>query len=253
MRLWIIGLMAAGETGTATGAGTGIKTDIVSLVAGSGPVVFAVLVLLILFSVGCWAIIGFKFAQVRRAHGESAQFLDAFWQTRKLDAIYENSERLRHSPVSEVFRAGYQELTKLRKRSKDGQDAAAGEAQFEEGGLENIERAMRRAATSERTRLEAFVPFLATTGSAAPFVGLFGTVWGIMNSFQEIGAKGAASLAVVAPGISEALVATAAGLAAAIPAVIAYNYFLSKIKALDSEVENFANDFLNIVKRVFFR
>jgi biopolymer transport protein TolQ len=235
-------------------ANTEVRTDVVSLVAGSGPVVFGVLLLLIFFSVACWAIIAFKFTQVRRAHKESAQFLEMFWQSRKLDTIYEQSERLRNSPVSEVFRAGYIELSKLRKqkaaKSGAGQDDSA---LFEESGLENVERAMRRAATAERTRLERFVPFLATTGSSAPFIGLFGTVWGIMDSCHQIGAKGAASLAVVAPGISEALIATATGLAAAIPAVMGYNYYVAKLKELDSEVENFSNDFLNIVKRVFFR
>ncbi|NOZ84802.1 MAG: protein TolQ [Deltaproteobacteria bacterium] len=231
-----------------------IRTDVVSLVTGSGTVVFGVLMLLIFFSVACWAIIAFKFTQVRRAHKESAQFLEMFWQSRKLDTIYEQSERLRNSPVSEVFRAGYIELSKLRKRKGAAQGGNQADSMlFEESGLENVERAMRRAASAERTRLERFVPFLATTGSSAPFIGLFGTVWGIMDAFHKIGTQGGASLPVVAPGISEALIATATGLAAAIPAVIGYNYYVAKLKELDSEVENFANDFLNIVKRVFFR
>ena len=119
------------------------------------------------------------------------------------------------------------------------------------GDIENIARALRRATQSEVTNLEAMVPFLATTGSVAPFIGLFGTVWGIMNSFINIGAQKNASLDVVAPGIAEALIATAIGLAAAIPAVMAYNYFVRRINVLSSEMENFSADYLNIVRRHF--
>jgi biopolymer transport protein TolQ len=120
------------------------------------------------------------------------------------------------------------------------------------GGIENIERALRRASTTEMTELERLVPFLATVGSTSPFIGLFGTVIGIMKSFAEIGAKGSANLATVAPGIAEALIATAAGLLAAIPAVIAYNFFGARIKVLGVEMENFSADFMNIVRRHFF-
>ncbi len=116
-------------------------------------------------------------------------------------------------------------------------------------GMDNIKRALRRAINTETTRMTQMVPFLATTGNTTPFIGLFGTVWGIMNSFHSIGARGSASLAVVAPGISEALVATAAGLGVAIPAVIAFNYFMQKIKTLESELQSFSADFLNIIER----
>ena len=147
-----------------------------------------------------------------------------------------------------VFRAGYSELAKIKKTSSDA-DVMASQL----GEMENINRALRRATASEVTHLESLIPFLATTGSTAPFVGLFGTVWGIMNSFRDIAGAGAANLTTVAPGISEALIATAIGLAAAIPAVIAYNYFNSKIRVLSTEMDNFSNDFLNIVKRHFLR
>jgi biopolymer transport protein TolQ len=120
-------------------------------------------------------------------------------------------------------------------------------------GIANVKRALRRAISSEVTRMTQLVPFLATTGNATPFIGLFGTVWGIMNSFHGIGLRGSASLAVVAPGISEALVATAAGLAAAIPAVIAFNYFMQKIRVVESELESFSADFLNIIEREILR
>jgi len=117
----------------------------------------------------------------------------------------------------------------------------------------NVNRALRRATNTEMTRLTQMVPFLATTGNTTPFIGLFGTVWGIMNSFSGIGQRGSASLAVVAPGISEALVATAAGLAAAIPAVIAFNFFMNKIRIVESEMQSFSADFLNIIERDILR
>jgi len=120
-------------------------------------------------------------------------------------------------------------------------------------GVDNVKRALRRGITTETTRMTQMVPFLATTGNTTPFIGLFGTVWGIMGSFQGIGLRGSASLAVVAPGIAEALVATAAGLAVAIPAVIAFNYFMHKIRILESELDSFSADFLNIVERDLMR
>ena len=149
--------------------------------------------------------------------------------------------------MSQVFRAGYIELAKVKKKSEaeKQEDTAL-------GSMESIERSMRRAAAAELTDLESLVPFLATTGSTTPFIGLLGTVIGIMTSFQDIGAMGNANLATVAPGIGGALVATAFGLFAAIPAVIAYNYFLSKIRILDTEMQNFSSDFLNIIRRHFF-
>jgi biopolymer transport protein TolQ len=207
-----------------------------------------VMLTLLGFSVISWAIIAFKWRTLRRAYHESETFLDAFWSSKRLDAIYQRSESLSASPVSQVFRAGYIELAKLKKKNEA--EAAAGDTQL--GALESIERSMRRAASAELTSLESLVPFLATTGSTSPFIGLFGTVIGIMNSFQDIGQMGNANLATVAPGIGGALVATAFGLLAAIPAVIAYNYFLTRIRVLDTEMGNFSSDFLNIIKRHFF-
>lgn len=217
-------------------------------IASAGIVEKAVLVFLLLFSVVSWAIIAYKLRMVRRAYGESEVFLDAFWSSKRLDAIYQRSETLSGSPVSQVFRAGYIELAKIKKKNEGETD----KDDTQMGALESVERSMRRAAAAELTTLESLVPFLATVGSTAPFIGLFGTVIGIMNSFQDIGKMGNANLATVAPGIGGALVATAAGLMAAIPAVIAYNYFLSKIRVLDTEMQNFGSDFLNIIKRHFF-
>ena len=217
------------------------------LVSHATPVVKAVLLLLILMSMVSWYIIAYKWLYLRRAQSESSLFLETFWQSKRLDEIYQTSEQLKRSPISQVFRAGYVELSKLKSGS-------AGETMQEQlGGLENIERALRRAQNSEGVHLASMTTFLATTASAAPFVGLFGTVWGIMYSFIAIAKQGNASLLTVAPHIAEALIATAIGLVAAIPAVVAYNYFVSRTRVLEADMENFGNDFLNICKRHFFK
>lgn len=218
------------------------------IITHSGPVGISVLALLLVASVASWAIILIKYLHLRQAQQQSAQFLDAFWQSKRLDSIYQAAEKLSMSPVSQVFRAGYIELSKVTNQAEGG-----GDQKQELGGIENVERALRRAMVAEGTYLESKVAFLATTGSAAPFVGLFGTVWGIMGAFQDIYVQGNANLATVAKPISEALIATAVGLFAAIPAVVAYNFFLSKINVLRSEMDSFSSDFLNIVKRHFFK
>jgi biopolymer transport protein TolQ len=216
----------------------------------AGPVQLGVLGLLLGASIASWAIIARKYLHLRRAQKESTAFLETFWQSRRLDQIFEGSEKKSQGPISQVFRAGYIELSKLTQKP---QGAAEGALREQFGGIENVERALHRAQVAELTILESSVPFLGTTASAAPFVGLFGTVWGIMNAFSDIYSQGNANLATVAQPISHALIATAFGLAAAIPAVVAYNSFLSKIKVLDSEMANFSSDFLNIVKRHFFK
>ena len=236
---------AAGPTAAIEAPGYGFFDSIVN--AGFSEQ----LVMIVLFgmSIASWAVILYKWRTLRQATHQSESFLDSFWASKRLDAIFQKSEALSTSPLSQVFRAGYIELAKLRKKNK-GEGGEAGET--DPGDLESIERSMRRAAATERTGLESLVSFLATTGSSAPFIGLLGTVLGIINSFQEIGRQGDASLATVAPGIGGALVATAFGLFAAIPAVVAYNYFLSRIRLLDIEMSNFSSDFLNIIKRHFF-
>jgi biopolymer transport protein TolQ len=215
--------------------------DIVSLILNASPVVKGVLGMLILMSVASWFVIGSKTLYLANAASRSTKFQDNFWKTM--------SESSAPSPVGEVFRAGYTELAKLQKRRQENVDTA-GEALM--GDIESVQRALDRARTTAITEMESRVPLLGTTASAAPFIGLFGTVWGIMNSFRSIGAKGAANLATVAPGIAEALVATAIGLMAAIPAVMAYNYFSRRIRVISSEMETFSSDFLNIVRRRFF-
>ncbi len=232
------------------------QLDFVYLMMNAGPMVQFVLLLLLFFSITSWTIIIVKFRYLRKAFRESSAFTDFFWKSRDLSDAFSKAKQLQGSPVARVFRVGYLEL----KRVSQSTAASGGEGESSAEvvnhrlmGTGNIQRALRRATSTEVTRMIQMVPFLATTGNTTPFIGLFGTVWGIMNSFHGIGLRGSASLAVVAPGISEALVATAAGLAAAIPAVIAYNYFSQKVRTIESELHSFSADFLNIVERDILR
>jgi biopolymer transport protein TolQ len=238
----------------AAGAAHG-QLDPWQLVLDASPVVKLVMLVLVLMSVSCWFIIGGKLVQLLRANAQSARFLSIFWDkeqgaawtTERLEAVYGKARPLASSPLARVFHAGYVELARI----GGGADATQPAQPAVQADLDSIARALRRAANNEVTLLENLLPVLATTGSVAPFIGLFGTVWGVMNSFIGIGNLGNASLAVVAPGIAEALIATAIGLAAAIPAVMAYNYFIRRIRVLESELDAFASDYLNIVRRHF--
>ena len=217
-----------------------------ALILGAGVIVKLVLILLLFFSVVSWAIILFKLVQVHRANSESVRFMDFFWKSKRFDTIASQVDRFSNSPLTVLFNEGYGELQKV----VEGNGASEGSALSTDlGGIENVSRALRRATNSEITRLEKYLTFLATTGSTSPFIGLFGTVWGIMTAFEGIGKTGSASLAVVAPGIAEALIATAIGLVAAIPAVMAYNHFQNKIRVLVKEMDSFSTEFLNIVQR----
>ncbi len=236
-------------------AQTGFTPDqqqgILDLVKGSGLVVQAVLYLLVLFSVVSWGIIFSKYRQVRTAKSESARFVEIFWQSRNLASIHDASRELRSSPVAQVFRAGYEELLRV---SQSKKESAHGESLTTElGGVDNVTRAMKRATSVEITKLEKLLTFLATTASTTPFIGLFGTVWGIMNAFRGLSATHSSSIQAVAPGIAEALIATAAGLAAAIPALMAYNHFVQRIKVLAVDMDNFSHEFLNIAERHFLK
>jgi biopolymer transport protein TolQ len=213
---------------------------------GAGLVVKLVLILLLFFSVVSWAIILFKLFQIHRANSESVRFMDFFWKSKRFDTIAAQVDRFAHSPLTVLFNEGYGELKKVVEGNGDSEGSALS---TDLGGIENVSRALRRATNSEITRLEKYLTFLATTGSTSPFIGLFGTVWGIMTAFEGIGKTGSASLAVVAPGIAEALIATAIGLVAAIPAVMAYNHFQNKIRVLIKEMDSFSTEFLNIVQR----
>ncbi len=217
------------------------------LILNAGPVVKLVILVLAYFSVVSWAIIFFKFRVIHRASRDSARFQNFFWAKKRFDIISQGLKNYQHSPLTVLFREGYQELL----RNQDNRNSEEENLLTTDlGQSENVGRALRRATTLERQRLEKFLTFLATTGSTAPFIGLFGTVWGIMDSFQSSGQTGSASLAVVAPGISEALIATAIGLVAAIPAVVGYNHFVNKVNLLTGEMDNFSQEFLNIVERM---
>ncbi len=221
-----------------------------AIILGAGIIVKLVLLLLLSFSVVSWAIILFKFFQVHRANSESERFMDFFWKSKRFDAIASQVDRFANSPLTVLFNEGYSELKKVVEPVSSSDGSTPGSALSTDlGGIENVSRALRRATNSEITRLEKYLTFLATTGSTSPFIGLFGTVWGIMTAFEGIGKTGSASLAVVAPGIAEALIATAIGLVAAIPAVMAYNHFQHKIRVLINGMDSFSTEFLNIVQR----
>ncbi|MBU4344553.1 MAG: MotA/TolQ/ExbB proton channel family protein [Proteobacteria bacterium] len=226
------------------------------MVYNAGLMVQFVLLILLFFSITSWAIMIVKYRYIKRAFKESVYFTDFFWKSRDLSDAFVKAKHLHGSPVARIFRVGYSELKKLsqsgvsvtsQSQQSSGAEIPSLNAKF--AGIDNLKRALRRAINTETTRMTHLVPFLATTGNTTPFIGLFGTVWGIMNSFHGIGLKGSASLAVVAPGISEALIATAAGLAVAIPAVIAFNYFMQKIRIIETELQSFSADFLNIIER----
>ncbi len=237
-----------------------VKIDLIHIVSNAGLMVQFVLLLLLFFSITSWAIILIKYRYIRKAFRESAEFTDFFWKSRDLSNAFAKAKQLHGSPLARIFRIGYVELKKM---SQSGSQLDSSASQSAGGknlslnsrftGTDNVKRALRRAINTEMTRMIQMVPFLATTGNTAPFIGLFGTVWGIMNSFIGIGQRGSANLAVVAPGISEALIATAAGLAAAIPAVIAFNFFMNKIRIVESELQSFSADFLNIIERDILR
>jgi biopolymer transport protein TolQ len=218
----------------------------------TGPVARGVLLLLILFSLLSWAIILYKGLALRRAYAQSETFLQVFRKSSKFSEVNAVCVQLRASPLVGVFQAGYLEVNhQVRSAPAPGGQGSGASAKPVVRSLESLTRALVRAATAEVTRLERRVSFLATTASVTPFVGLFGTVWGIMNAFGDIGRMGSANLAVVAPGISEALVTTAAGLGAAIPAAVFFNFYNSRIRVLSSMMDDFALEFLNIVERNF--
>jgi biopolymer transport protein TolQ len=213
--------------------------DVWSLVMESGPMAKFVLVVLAFFSVVSWGIIAERFRAYRAAERETVVFLDEFHRSEGLAAIHDATSALDRSPVAEVFRAGFREIS-LNPPPQGGA--------LEGVSLEALDRVLRKSYSSQLVDLERSLGFLATTASATPFIGLFGTVWGIMNAFRGIGMSGTASLAAYAPGIAEALVATAAGLAAAIPAVIAYNHFLGRLRSMDATIDEFVADFVHRVQ-----
>ena len=224
-----------------------LTTGIVELVLHAGPIAKVVLAVLAIFSIVSWALIVEKWWQFRRVRRQTLAFVRVFREGRRASAVYGAAKKFRESPLAQLYSAGYQEFAGV----PDTVESMIDESDDGLGAdrLEMVHRALRRASGLEVARLERYLPFLATTASSTPFIGLFGTVWGIMAAFHGIGQQGSASLAVVAPGISEALVATAAGLGAAIPAVIGYNYFVNQVKHWATEMDGFTLDLLNLFSR----
>ncbi len=249
--LYALALSAQGAGNPAAGAGQ-VNTDIVHLVVNASPTAKVVLAILLIFSAISWGIILYKLWQFNRAERQSSRFLDVFRKSSKFSEVQAVCGTVGDSPLVGLFRAGYAELN-AQLRSVPGAEPkpAGGAPRPTLKSLDSVDRALLRASTVEMTKLERRVPFLATTASITPFIGLFGTVWGIMTSFQGIGAAGSSSLGVVAPGIAEALIATAAGLFAAIPAVYFYNHFTNRVKHFAAEMDDFSLEFLNISERNF--
>jgi biopolymer transport protein TolQ len=220
--------------------------EIWSAFASTGWVAKSVLAILGAFSVASWTLMVLKVRQLRRCRAANARFQAEFRRAARLADVQAAAARAPQAPLAGMFRAGYLELeAQVRVLQQSG--GAPGQIK----SLAGIERALQRAIGVEGARLQRFLPFLATTASATPFIGLFGTVWGIMNTFRAIAASGSTSILTVAPGIAEALVNTAAGLAAAIPAVIAYNAFLGALREQRGLMEDFLLEFLNLTERTF--
>ncbi|BDD87258.1 protein TolQ [Desulfofustis limnaeus] len=226
-----------------------MQLSITQMILHAGPVGQMVMVLLLFFSIFSWTIIFMKGRLFRNVRLDSEDFLEAFWSSKTLSEASKAADEFTFSPEAAVFKAGFNELKKINSIRNRGDEAAKETLEMQLATMDNLKRALRKAETEQLNRLGHLLPFLATTGSATPFIGLFGTVWGIMVSFHDIGQRGSASLAVVAPGISEALVATAAGLAAAIPAVIFYNFYGNKLSRVHDSMLNFSTDLLNLVER----
>ncbi|MCX7981863.1 MAG: protein TolQ [Syntrophales bacterium] len=226
---------------TAVATSGHFHTSALAMILDASPVVQVVLLILLFFSIISWAIIFMKLFSFRRITKENDQFFEGYLRAKKLSEVNAEAKKYSNSTAAEVFRSAYTEYAGVSERPGDLRV------------IDTIERAVGRAISTETGKLNSFLPFLATTGNACPFIGLFGTVWGIMDTFRGIGLRGSATLAVVAPGISEALIATAMGLAAAIPAVIFYNYFTNRTRVLTLEMEAFGSELVNIIERNLVR
>jgi len=217
-------------------AGAAHTNRLAAIVGDADPIIKFTLLVLVFFSVVSWAIIILKFLQLKSDGDKSQRFIKQFWQAKTLEAFMQRGNFIK-GPALNIFKEGAGAL-----KSGSGNDAQL-----------MVRREIERAAESEVERFECYVPFLATTASATPFIGLFGTCWGILNAFFELSAAGSSSIQVVGPRISEALFATAIGLAAAIPAVIFYNYFTNKIRTLSRTIEQYAEDLVHRIDTEFFK
>lgn len=211
----------------------------------AGPVVFLVLLILVALSIASWAVAMVKFMHLKKINQQNEDFIGRFWENKSLNDLNSKLVKFDDSPAKELFKAGYSELVKGSQLKDQASDLKLGIS----AAMSNIARTLNKSKNMEKRKMENYLPLLAISASAGPFIGLFGTVWGIMTAFEGIAQTGSASLAAVAPGISEALIATAFGLAAAIPAVIGYNIANNKIRSILIKVDGFGSDFLNIVER----
>ncbi len=216
------------------------------MVAEAGPIVKLVLLTLLIFSIISWAIIIYKMLLLRKVEKEGAIFYDLFWDKSQFSVIEDLAKNYANSPLTALFNSAYAELKTI---MSEAEPTGNSKAKITAADLERIKRILVKRGAAEMAQLEYVVPFLATTGNTAPFIGLFGTVWGIMNSFRSIGAQGSANLAVVAPGISEALVATALGLLVAIPAVVGYNHLTSRTGRVARDIDSFSSDLINVIEK----
>ena len=229
---------------------------IIELVTQSSMMAKGVLLILLIFSITSWAIMLNKYFVYRSARNEDSKFLEVFSKTENLTQIYNFAKELRLSPLARLFLTGYRELYLFQEMAKDerkkhGEAPLPSGEKLTERDIKGISLALNKAINREVARFSRRLEFLATTGSTTPFIGLFGTVWGIMHSFRSIGVQGTASIGGVAPGIAEALIATAAGLVAAIPAVIFFNYLNNKVFLLTSTMDDFCQDFVYLAEKNF--
>jgi biopolymer transport protein TolQ len=230
------------------------QPSILSFFAETGPTARVVLGILLLFSLISWAIIFAKWIRLRRVSRQSEKFVAFFRKSKRFSEVNTFAGELSDTPLTTLFKAGYAELDAQVKAIRADENPTTGggsQGKLLIKNISGIERALERAIGVEMSRLTRSMTFLATTASACPFIGLFGTVWGIMQSFRAIGQTGSTSIAAVAPGISEALINTAAGLAAAIPAMIFYNYFMGKVREQRAGMEDFSLEFINLAERNF--
>jgi biopolymer transport protein TolQ len=248
----LVALLLQGAAGAVSDSSS---TGIINLLSRATPLSISVLVGLVLLSVWSWGIFLYKWLVFHRAARQSAQFLDVFRRSNKFSEVQAVCRSLGDSPLVGLFQTGYAELTaQLRQPNSDVSNGPNPRPQAGRPTLKSlaaVDRALLRASAVEVTKLESRIPFLATVASMAPFVGLFGTVWGIMNAFEQIGATGSTNLQAVGTPIAEALIATAAGLAAAIPAVLFYNYLTQRVKVFATDMDDFSMEFLNIAERNF--
>ena len=221
--------------------------------AHAGPMAWLVFGILVAFSLASWAIMLWKHAQLRKADRQSGRFLETFRRSARFSEVSAAAGPLSASPLVGIFQAGYAEIDAQIKAARPAEDEepGPGSRRYRIRSLNALERTLRRAVAVETYQLARGTPFLATTAASTPFIGLFGTVWGIMVAFNEIGVTGSTSIVTVAPGIAEALVNTAAGLAAAIPALIGYNHFAARLRRTRSRMEDFVLELVNLAERNF--